>query len=117
MALPKPNRVAEVVDLVKANGIPIAVSDRDAKAVRTCSATAAEIAEAYIAAYEGRWDPGGTGWLRGNLALHAVTPRLAGYQASKFKRPATSGTTGARPAARVSNQTAAWAERMKARAS
>lgn len=82
-SVPKPNRLGEVIDLIRAADVPITPTDRDGKAVKTCSASATLLAEAYIAAFRGDWDPGGNGWLRGNLALHQVVPRLAGYEASK----------------------------------
>lgn len=85
-ASPKPSRVGTVVDLVKASGVPIVVTPRDGSAVKTCSANPELIAEAYSAAYRGDWDPGGNGWLRENLALHAVIGRLAGYQAERNGR-------------------------------
>lgn len=82
-ASPKPNRLTAVIDLVQAAGVPITATDRDGKAIKGCSASPEDIATAYVAAFRGDWDPGGNGWLQGNLALHVVIARLAGYQASK----------------------------------
>jgi hypothetical protein len=66
------------VDLLKAAGVPVAVTPRDGKAIRECGAAPALIAEAYAAAYRGEW---GDDWLQANLSLHLVVARLAGYEA------------------------------------
>ena len=83
-AAPKPTpaqvRLGRIVDLVTGAGVEIYPSSRDGAAVRSCSAPADRIAEAYIAAARGEWDPGGDGWLGGNLSVHLVIGRLAGYR-------------------------------------
>jgi hypothetical protein len=82
--VPKPTpaqvRLARVVDLVRDAGVEIFPSSRDGAAVKTCSAPADRIAEAYIAAARGEWDPGGDGWLGDSLSVHLVISRLAGYR-------------------------------------
>lgn len=82
--VPKPTaasvRLARIVDLVREAGCEIFPSARDGAAVKTCGAPADRIAEAYVAAARGEWDPGGDGWLGGNLSVHLVISRLAGYR-------------------------------------
>ena len=80
-AAPKPDRVAEIIDLCRAEGIPIEVSRQDGGAVKGSRASPRLIFDAYRAAYRGDWDPGGNGWLQGNLSLTTVLKRIAGYQA------------------------------------
>jgi hypothetical protein len=66
--------------VINAAGIQAAITARDGRAVKDCSAPAEQIAEAYVAAFRGEW---GDDWLRDNLSLHVVIDRLAGYAASK----------------------------------
>ncbi|HEX6786979.1 MAG TPA: hypothetical protein VF076_07260 [Acidimicrobiales bacterium] len=83
-AVPKPSpgqvRLARVVDLVREAGVEIFPSARDGAAVKSCGAPADRVAEAYIAAARGEWDPGGDGWLGDSLSVHLVISRLAGYR-------------------------------------
>lgn len=73
-------RLARIVDMVRAAGCDIFPSSRDGTALKSCGAPADRIAEAYVAAARGEWDPGGDGWLGGNLSVHLVISRLAGYR-------------------------------------
>lgn len=78
-----PRRMARIVDLVREAGVPIRPTSRDGGALKSCAAPEALVADAYIAAARGDWDPGGDGFLRGNLSLHAVIDRLGGYEAER----------------------------------
>lgn len=71
------------VDAVKAidDSIPVSITGRDGKAIKDTSAKVADLARAYVAAFRGEWDPGGNGWLQGNLSLHNVIDRIAGFEA------------------------------------
>jgi hypothetical protein len=72
-------RVDQVVDLITATGQPPPVLHRaDRRAISTCSAPAALIADAFVAARRGAW---GGKWLRQNLSISAVVKRLDGYVA------------------------------------
>jgi hypothetical protein len=73
-------RIAQIVDLVRDDGVPIHVTSRDGGVLKSCAAPAELIAAAYVAAARGEWDPGGDRFLLSNLSLHAVIDRLAGYQ-------------------------------------
>lgn len=94
----KKSKGAAVIDLIRAGGVEPVLSGRDHGAIKRTNATAALIAEAFLAAYSGAWNPGGKGWLRDNLAVWAVIERLSGYQASKTKpvtpTPIRSGWSG-----------------------
>ena len=82
--VPKPTptqvRLARIVDLVREAGVEIFPSARDGTALKSCGAPADRIAEAYVAAARGEWDPGGDGWLGDSLSVHLVISRLAGYR-------------------------------------
>lgn len=99
-------RVDQVERLVQAAGVPVAVTPADATEVNACDADPSLIAEAYVAAYRGAWDPGGSGWLRGSLSLRVVVGRLAGYQAVReHPPPARNGRHGGpAPPATVSTE-------------
>lgn len=90
-AVPKPTKLGQRTDqvrhLVEAAGVPIAPTRTDAAEVDGCPAEPELIAEAYVAAYRGEWDPGGSGWLRDSLSLRVVVGRIAGYQASRGRPP------------------------------
>jgi hypothetical protein len=75
-------RLAEIVDLVRASGVEIFPTSRDGSALKSCAATAGLIAAAYVAAARREWDPVGDGFIAGNLSLHLVIDRLAGYTES-----------------------------------
>lgn len=87
--LPKPPTPGgQVIDLVKAGGAPAPTfTGRDGKALRESGADPALVAAAYLAAWRGEWDPGGNGFLRENLSVHAVVDRLAGFQAEQARQP------------------------------
>lgn len=76
-------KLAEIVDLVRAAGIPIHPTSRDGGVLKSCAAPPGLIAEAYVAAARGEWDPGGDRFLPSNLSLHMVIDRLAGYQVER----------------------------------
>ncbi|HEY8742801.1 MAG TPA: hypothetical protein VIU62_06870, partial [Chloroflexota bacterium] len=94
-AVPKPNKLGDLVDAVKAAGVGVNPSPADAAAVKRCPASAAKLASAYVAAYRGEWPPDST-WLRDNLSLAAVCKRIDGYEAflaggAKQSRASTNG--------------------------
>ena len=70
----------EVIDLLRAHGLPDALSARDHAAVKRTGLSPAQIVEAFEAAYRGRW---GDAWLRDNLCVRLVVERWAGYQARR----------------------------------
>lgn len=80
VAVPKPNKLAEIIDAIKAEGVGVNPSKVDAAAVKQCPAGAAKLASAYVAAYRGEWPPDST-WLRDNLSLAAVCKRIDGFEA------------------------------------
>lgn len=53
---------------------------REGAAVKACTASVQDIADAYVAAATGQWG-GADGWLRTNLSLFAVCNRIAGFLA------------------------------------
>lgn len=92
MAVPKPNRSAEVIDALQALQVTYDLTPRDHAAIKHCASPPGLIAEAYAAAFRGDWDPGGTGWLLENLSVHEVIGRLAGYVASENGKANGRGT-------------------------
>jgi hypothetical protein len=82
---PRPNRSAELIDLLRAAGVPFDLSARDHAAVKASRLTPRQIAAAYCAAYRGEW---GDPWLRDNLCVRLAIERWAGYQARLHGRPA-----------------------------
>lgn len=74
-------RLARIIDLVKQAGVTIYPTSRDGRVLKSCAAPAELIAAAYCAAARREWDPVGDGFISGNLSLHLVIDRLAGYQA------------------------------------
>ncbi|MHB8409872.1 MAG: hypothetical protein ACYDHY_17595 [Acidiferrobacterales bacterium] len=87
-AAPKPNKLSDVIDAIKDAGGEVTTSARDGKAVRECSAPAALIAEAYLAAASGAW---GDDFTRRNLALWFVCSRIDGYRAHVQQTRASPG--------------------------
>jgi hypothetical protein len=81
----RPNRSAELIDLLRAAGVPFDLSARDHAAVKASRLTPRQIAAAYGAAYRGEW---GDPWLRDNLCVRLVIERWAGYQARLNGHPA-----------------------------
>jgi len=75
---PKTNKLSDVIDAIKDAGGEVSTSSRDGKAVRECSAPAALIAEAYLAASSGAW---GDDFTRRNLSLWFICSRIDGYRA------------------------------------
>jgi hypothetical protein len=74
-------RVREVVELIEATGAPPPVLKRaDRRAIESCSAASALIAEAFVEARRGAW---GGSWLRENLSIRAVVNRLDGFVAKQ----------------------------------
>lgn len=86
--VPKPNRLGEIIDLCRAEGVALHHDGQDTAAVKRASASPRLIAEAYIAAARGEWRPNSDDWLRDNLSLTAVIKRLGGYEAWKQGRAA-----------------------------
>ena len=84
-AVSKPNRVSEVIDALREQGLDVALSKRDMAEVKGSTAKPSEIAEAYAAVHNGEW---GDEWLRENLSVQAVIHRIGGYRASRVKRVA-----------------------------
>ena len=78
-AAPKPNKSGEVIDLLRDEELPDALSPRDHAAIKRSALSPTQIVTAFGAAFRGEW---GNGWLRDNLAIWAVLDRYAGYQAS-----------------------------------
>lgn len=83
--------VEQVVQLVGEQGIPVALSRADQRAIATCMAPPPEIAEAFAAAARGEW---GGSWLRENLSFKAVVNRLHGWRVSRSGLPARSDRPG-----------------------
>lgn len=82
-------RLARIVELVRAQGIPIRPTDRDGKALKGCAAPPELIAAAYCAVARPRSNPGakwGDDWMRENLSLRLVIERLAGFEALEAER-------------------------------
>jgi hypothetical protein len=83
-AAPKPNKSGDVIDLLKAAGLPHQLEKADHQAVKASPLSPAQIVEAFGAVYHGQW---GGEWLRQNLNVQAVIKRYAGYLSWK-ERPA-----------------------------
>lgn len=84
-------RLAAIIDLVREHRVPIHPTSRDGAALKSCAAEPELIAEAYIAAYRGEWDPIDDGFIQGNLSLHLVIDRLAGFLAKTASRSRAAG--------------------------
>ncbi len=93
-AVPKPNRAAEVVNLIRAAGVDVEPTRRDAAAIRESGASPQEIAAAYVAQARGEW---GDDWDRDHLSVHRVVENLAGYRASTASRKRKPPGFGATP--------------------
>jgi hypothetical protein len=89
----KPNKSGELIDLVGVLGVPIEMQAQDHSALKKSQLSAAQVAEAYCAAYRGEW---GGDWLQDNLSVQRVIGRWAGYQASKQPRTAPPGRRNGR---------------------
>jgi hypothetical protein len=75
-------RVDQVVECITATGQPPPLLKRaDRRAISDCSASAALIADAFVAARRGAW---GGKWLRENLSLSLVVKRLDGYVSAQM---------------------------------
>jgi hypothetical protein len=114
VAVPKPNKLAEVIDAITAESIGVNPSKVDAAAVKQCPASAARLASAYVAAFRGEWPPDST-WLRDNLSLAAVCKRIDGYEAfiAGGERSARASPNG-RPRVSTADDFAAYALRLEA---
>ena len=76
-------RLSQIAASVRARNVVIYPTLRDEVALKSCAAPSELIADAYVAAATGVWDPGGDGWLFSNLSLHAVVDRLAGFEVER----------------------------------
>lgn len=79
-AVPKPNKSAELIDALRAAGLPDVLSPRDHAAVKRTTLSPAQIVDVFGAAYRGEF---GGDWLRENLALWIAIDRYPAYLASK----------------------------------
>lgn len=80
----RPNKSAALIDLCRDADVPIEMAGQDHAALKRSQLTAAQVAEAYCAAFRGQW---GDDWLRSNLSVHLVISRWAGYQANTVAPP------------------------------
>jgi hypothetical protein len=83
-AAPKPNKSGDVIDLLRAAGVPDVLSEADHRHIKTSRLSAAQIGEAYVAAFNGEW---GGDWLQEHLNMANVLGRYAGYLAWKQRAP------------------------------
>lgn len=91
-AAPKPNKSGEVIDLLKAAGLPHQLEKPDHQAIKASPLSPAQIVEAFGAVYHGQW---GGEWLRTqNLNVQAVIKRYAGYLSWKERPAAPTNGTG-----------------------
>lgn len=90
-AAPKPNKATEVVDLIRAAGLEVRTNPRDFAEIKRTSASARDIASAYIAASHGEW---ADDWILRNLSIAAICPRINGYIAWRQGVRARSPTNG-----------------------
>ena len=77
---PKPTKSGELIDLVRAEGVPIEMQPRDHAALKKTALSPAQVSEAYCAAFRGEW---GGEWLQENLSVQRVVERWAGYVANR----------------------------------
>lgn len=76
----KPNKSAQVIDAIRANGFDPELSGRDHAAIKGCTRAPDVVADAYVSARQRLWPPGDP-WLANNLSVHAVIERLDGFEA------------------------------------
>lgn len=76
----KPNKYADFIDAVHAQGLPYESEPADARAVKQAAPSAAQIAECYGALARGEW---GDDWTRGRLSAQTAVKSWNAYQTAK----------------------------------
>jgi hypothetical protein len=77
-AAPKTNKATDVIDHIRAAGQEPATNPRDFQAIKACSASAKDIAAAYVAMASGEW---GDEWMLKNLSVATACTRVNGFLA------------------------------------
>lgn len=81
------NKLTQTVEAIKRLEPDLKVAwvpARDGQALKTCPATADEVAEAYVAVFRGEW---GDDFMRNGLSIQLICNRYTGYLASKRAPP------------------------------
>lgn len=81
---PKPNKSGELIDLLRAEGVPFDLTPQDHKNLRLSSRSAAEVAEVYCAISR---DEFGDEWLQEHLSVTQAIKAWPGYQNRKTRGP------------------------------
>ena len=84
MAVPKPNKSGELIDLLRAAGVECELLEKHHAALKRTRLSAAEVAEVYIAIAEGRF---GDDWLCDNVNVERAIAAWPNYQNRKLRGP------------------------------
>jgi hypothetical protein len=84
LAVPKPNKSGELIDLLRAAGVECELLEKHHAALKRTRLSAAEVAEVYIAIAEGRF---GDDWLCDNVNVERAIAAWPNYQNRKLRGP------------------------------
>ncbi len=83
---PKPNKSGELIDLIEAQSVPVAMTDADHSALKRAPMTAVQVAEVYVAIASGEY---GDDWTQEHLSVQTAIKTWAAYENRKTApRPA-----------------------------
>lgn len=110
---PKVTRSGQLIDLLRADDVPVTMRPQDHKALKDSGADPALVAEAYGALFRGDW---GDDFMRRSLSVQFVIGRLAAYESWKrnpradSRRPNGPASTGSTALREQTRQHSKWSD-------